>query len=105
MIRPGATPAAAAVPRLDHEEHIVLAHGGGGQLTDELLADAVLPRLSGSVLAELLDAGVLEGTDEDRLALTVDGYVVTPWRFPGGDIGRLAVSGTINDLAVCGARP
>jgi hydrogenase expression/formation protein HypE len=105
MIRPGVSPAGMSAPRLDREEHIVLAHGGGGQLTDELLTAAVLPRLGGPALAELLDAGILEGTNEDRLALTVDGYVVTPWRFPGGDIGRLAVSGTINDLAVCGARP
>lgn len=85
--------------------NIVLAHGGGGQLSDELLHDAVLPRLSNSVLNQLLDAAVLPSAGDARLALTIDSYVVTPWQFPGGDIGRLAVCGTINDLAVCGATP
>ncbi|MGD1277785.1 MAG: hydrogenase expression/formation protein HypE [Tepidisphaeraceae bacterium] len=82
---------------------INLAHGGGGQLTDDLIATSVLPRLGNSVLAELLDSAILPGAD--RLALTIDGYVVQPIKFPGGDIGRLAVSGTVNDLAVCGAKP
>lgn len=83
---------------------IVLAHGGGGQLTDQLLARTVLPHLGNEVLGELLDSAIISGP-AGRLALTIDGYVVQPWRFPGGDIGRLAVSGTANDLAVCGARP
>ncbi len=89
-------------------DHIVLAHGGGGQLTDELLARSILPRLNGSASSAtgaLLDSAVLGGRDGERPALTIDSYVVSPWRFPGGDIGRVAVCGTVNDLAVCGARP
>lgn len=92
-------------------ERIALAHGGGGQLTDELLESLVLPRLDGGPLAGLLDSALLDPVLLDlavpgaRLAFTIDAYVVWPWRFPGGDIGRLAVSGTVNDLAVCGARP
>ena len=100
----------------DRPSRLVLAHGGGGQLTDELIASSVLPRLGNSVLNELLDAAVLDlavpgaGTagvtgPRMRVALTIDSYVVQPWRFPGGDIGRLAVSGTVNDLAVSGAKP
>ncbi len=86
------------------QKAIQLAHGGGGQLTDELLASVILPRLGNAVLDELLDSAVLEEPAEaGRPAVTIDSYVVTPWRFPGGDIGRLAVCGTVNDLAVCGA--
>lgn len=85
--------------------NIMLAHGGGGQLTDELIRDTVLPRLGNEILSQLLDAAVLDTTPPGRLAMTIDSYVVQPWRFPGGDIGRLAVCGTVNDLAVCGAMP
>ena len=82
--------------------HIALAHGGGGQLTDALLRDIVMPRLGNPALSQLLDSGIIPG---GKLALTIDSYVVQPLFFPGGDIGRLAVSGTVNDLAVCGAHP
>jgi hydrogenase expression/formation protein HypE len=82
---------------------ITLAHGGGGQLTDELFTSTILPRLGNKVLNELLDSAHLPGAD--RIAMTIDSYVVQPLKFPGGDIGRIAVSGTVNDLAVCGARP
>jgi len=84
--------------------HIVLAHGGGGQLTDELVSESILPRLGNGSLNQLLDAGLIDDGN-GRLALTTDGYVVSPWRFPGGNIGHLAVCGTINDLAVTGAKP
>ncbi|QNN24046.1 hydrogenase expression/formation protein HypE [Planctomycetales bacterium ZRK34] len=84
---------------------ISLAHGGGGQLTDELIGGLVLPRLGNGLLNELLDSAVLPLDAQHRLALTIDAYVVTPWRFAGGDIGRLAVSGTVNDLSVAGAKP
>ena len=83
---------------------IALAHGGGGQLTDVLLNSTVLPRLDNTILSDLLDAGVI-GQRIGALALTIDSYVVEPLFFPGGDIGRLAICGTVNDLAVSGARP
>lgn len=87
-----------------HARRIVLAHGGGGQLMDELLADVVRPRLGNEILATLDDSAVLD-LGQARVAFTTDSYVVQPLEFPGGDIGRLAVSGTVNDLAVCGAEP
>ncbi len=90
--------------RQRRDAHIMLAHGGGGQLTDELINSLVLPRLGNTVLNDLLDSAILENAGT-RLAMTIDGYVVQPLQFPGGDIGRLAVSGTVNDLAVCGAEP
>ncbi|MCL2646723.1 MAG: hydrogenase expression/formation protein HypE [Phycisphaerales bacterium] len=83
---------------------VLLAHGGGGQLTDSLLNNHILPHISNPILNDLLDSGILP-TTTNRLAISIDSYVVTPWKFPGGDIGRLAVSGTINDLAVTGATP
>jgi hydrogenase expression/formation protein HypE len=83
---------------------VTLAHGGGGQLTDELIADLVLPRFGNDALNDLLDAASID-VPGARLALTIDGYVVQPLVFPGGDIGRLAISGTVNDLAVSGATP
>ena len=86
-------------------DHILLAHGGGGQLTDDLIGAAILPRLGNDVLGQLFDSAILDPMGSDRPALTIDGYVVQPWRFPGGDIGRIAVAGTVNDLAVCGAVP
>lgn len=89
---------------LGREACIVLAHGGGGQLAEELLADLVLPRLGNPILAPLDDAALLPMAD-GRLAFTTDSFVVQPLEFPGGDIGRLAVCGTVNDLAVCGAVP
>jgi hydrogenase expression/formation protein HypE len=97
---------AVADARRENAAHgtVMLAHGGGGQLTDELIHGRVLPKLGNSVLNDLLDAGVLD-PQHGRIALTIDSYVVQPWRFPGGDIGRLAVSGTVNDLAVSGAKP
>lgn len=89
----------------DRSKHIVLAHGGGGQLTDELIERLVLPRVGNDVLNELLDSAVIQVGRDTRVAVTIDSYVVQPWRFPGGDIGHLAISGTVNDLAVCGAKP
>jgi hydrogenase expression/formation protein HypE len=84
-------------------QRITLAHGGGGQLTDELVASCILPRLDNAILGQLLDSAVFGGAE--RLAFTIDSYVVKPLKFPGGDIGRLAICGTVNDLAVCGAKP
>jgi len=85
-------------------DQITLAHGGGGLLTDSLIQQTILPRLGNSALNELLDSAQLTVGDA-RLAMTIDSYVVQPLFFPGGDIGRLCVSGTVNDLAVSGAKP
>lgn len=83
---------------------ILLAHGGGGLLTERLLRDHVLPILDNQALRDRGDAAVL-ATPHGRLAITTDGHVVTPLCFPGGDIGSLAVFGTANDLAMVGAAP
>lgn len=87
-----------------HRRRVVMAHGGGGQLTAELIEGIIRPRLSNPLLDTLDDAAVFD-VPEGRMAFTTDSYVVQPLFFPGGDIGRLAVCGTVNDLAVCGATP
>lgn len=84
--------------------HIVLGHGGGGQLSAELVEHLFVPAFGGATLGELGDAAVVD-VPPGRLALTTDSFVVRPLIFPGGDIGRLAVHGTVNDLAMRGARP
>jgi hydrogenase expression/formation protein HypE len=86
-------------------ECIKLAHGGGGQLTRELVERLILPALGGPQKAGRLSDAALIDVDAGRIAFTTDSYVVQPLEFPGGDIGKLAVCGTVNDLAVCGARP
>lgn len=82
---------------------ITLAHGSGGRAYRELVEQVFAPAFQNEFLAPLTDSAVCPGSD--RIALTTDGYVVTPLFFPGGDIGRLAISGTVNDLAVSGATP
>src|SRR4051795_10190609 len=85
---------------------VLLGHGGGGRLTADLLRTVFLPAFGNDVLNALEDqATVRIGDAGPRLAFTTDSYVVRPLFFPGGDIGRLAVNGTVNDLAVGGARP
>ncbi len=91
------------MPVLDHKE-ILLGHGSGGTLTAQLVEKLFLPALGNPILDRLEDQAVVE-IDGTRLAFTTDSFVVTPLFFPGGDIGRLAVHGTVNDLAMCGARP
>jgi hydrogenase expression/formation protein HypE len=83
---------------------VQLAHGGGGWLSKMLVDDLFLPAFANPALAQLHDGAVLE-TPLGRIAFTTDSYVVQPLFFPGGDIGSLAVHGTVNDLAMCGARP
>lgn len=85
-------------------KRIVLAHGGGGQLTDDLIRETIAPRLLNEFLEPMTDAACLP-MNNGRMLMTTDSYVVQPLRFPGGDIGRLAVAGTVNDLAVSGAVP
>ena len=88
----------------DKGDKILLAHGGGGQLSDELIRHRILPRLSNDALAELADSAKLE-LSSGSVCFTTDSYVVKPLFFNGGDIGKLAVCGTINDLAVAGSEP
>jgi hydrogenase expression/formation protein HypE len=83
---------------------IVMGHGGGGKLGNELVEHLFLPAFRNSALENLGDAAVLE-TAGARLALSTDSFVVQPLFFPGGSIGELAVNGTVNDLAVSGAEP
>src|SRR5579871_4867823 len=87
-----------------NREKIVLGHGSGGQLSAELLRDIFLPAFSNPVLNRLDDQAILE-IGGARVAFTTDSFVVKPLFFPGGDIGSLAVHGTVNDLAMGGARP
>ncbi len=83
---------------------VLLAHGGGGKLTHQLIERMFLPSFRNPALEARHDGAVIE-TDGARVAFTTDSYVVRPLFFPGGDIGSLAVFGTVNDLAMCGARP
>jgi hydrogenase expression/formation protein HypE len=85
-------------------ERILLAHGGGGQLMSRLIHERILPRFQNETLCELADAACLT-LPPGQVCFTTDSYVVKPLFFRGGDIGKLAVCGTVNDLAVCGARP
>jgi len=87
------------------EERILLAHGSGGVLSHELVHEVFARQFSNPFLDDLGDAAVVGELPPGRLALTTDSYVVQPLFFPGGDIGKLAVCGTVNDLAVAGARP
>jgi hydrogenase expression/formation protein HypE len=91
------------IPIFDHKR-IVLGHGSGGKLTADLIDKIFLPAFRNPTLDKLDDQAVLT-IGGARLAFTTDSFVVTPIFFPGGDIGRLAIHGTVNDLAMCGARP
>jgi len=83
---------------------ITMAHGSGGAPMHTLIKEVVLKELHNPILDKLADSALLK-IGKSALAFTTDSYVVRPLFFPGGDIGRLAVYGTVNDLAVCGARP
>lgn len=94
------------MPDRNHAENnvILLAHGDGGRLTHELVTELFFRYLGNETLVQLTDAASLP-VEEGRIALTTDSFVINPPFFPGGDIGKLAVCGTVNDLAVSGARP
>lgn len=91
------------VPISDYPS-VLLAHGGGGRLTQNLIERLFLELFRNPTLETLHDGAQLE-LDGSRLAFSTDSFVVHPRFFPGGDIGSLAVHGTVNDLAMCGARP
>jgi hydrogenase expression/formation protein HypE len=91
-------------------DQVILGHGGGGLLTADLIQRVFLPAFGNEVLTNLEDQATVSlggdnGARAPRLAFTTDSFVVRPLFFPGGDIGRLAVHGTVNDLAVGGAKP
>lgn len=91
------------IPPSEHP-NVTLAHGGGGKLMNSLIEKMFLPTFANAALGERHDGAVLD-LGGGRVAFTTDSYVVKPLFFPGGDIGSLAVHGTVNDLAMCGARP
>jgi hydrogenase expression/formation protein HypE len=86
------------------DEHITMSHGAGGKASRQLVEGLIVPAFENPTLAAMGDAAVV-AVDGVRLAFTTDSFVVSPLRFPGGSIGELAVNGTVNDLAVAGARP
>jgi hydrogenase expression/formation protein HypE len=90
-------------PITSHKE-IVMAHGSGGKLTHQLIQKMVLPQFRNDLLEPLHDGAVFS-VNGAQLAFSTDSFVVNPIFFPGGDIGKLAVCGTVNDLAMCGAQP
>ncbi len=90
---------------LNHSEKIVLGHGSGGKMSHDLIARIFLPPFDNPALRAGDDAAVVLPDQSTRLAISTDSHVVAPLFFPGGDIGKLAVCGTVNDVAMMGARP
>ncbi len=91
------------IPKSEYP-HVLLAHGGGGRLMHQLI-DKIFARAFASAELEVNHDGATFKIDQNKLVFTTDSYVVNPVFFPGGDIGSLAVYGTVNDLAMCGGRP
>jgi hydrogenase expression/formation protein HypE len=95
---------------LPHNQTIVLGHGSGGKMSYDLITKIFLPQLDNPILRSGDDAGLMLIPDKfgevgTRLAISTDSHVVTPLFFPGGDIGRLAICGTVNDVSMLGATP
>jgi hydrogenase expression/formation protein HypE len=100
------TMSGAVCPRpLQHDQRIVMGHGSGGKMTHDLIQQMFLPPFDNPILNQGNDAGVISLDTSGRLAISTDSHVVWPLFFPGGDIGRLAVCGTVNDVAMMGAVP
>ncbi len=100
---PNLTTLSCPMPLCDHDT-VQLAHGAGGRLSADLIETFIVPRFANTTLERLEDQAVLD-MPPGRLAFSTDTFVVTPLEFPGGDIGDLAINGTVNDVAMCGARP
>ena len=90
---------------LAHENTIVMGHGSGGRMTQRLIEKSFYPPLENPILLRGDDGAIVEPPEGGRLAVSTDSHIVSPLFFPGGDIGHLAVSGTVNDLAMMGAQP
>ncbi|MBA4138269.1 MAG: hydrogenase expression/formation protein HypE [Opitutus sp.] len=107
MSSTGPTPAGfttCPVP-LSHRTEITVGHGGGGRLTQDLINSVFRPAFRNDALEAQHDGALLKFPGGGRLAFTTDSHVVSPLFFPGGDIGKLAINGTVNDLCMCGATP
>ncbi len=87
------------------DSKILLSHGSGGMAMISLIKELMLDKFDNSALRRLTDSALLKSTGEKNLCFTTDSYVVNPLFFPGGDIGTLAINGTVNDLSVMGAKP
>ncbi len=96
---------AVCAPPLTHNEQIVMGHGAGGRMSHQLIQKAFMSAFDNPALRAGDDAARLESNLHANLAISTDAHVVTPLFFPGGDIGRLAVCGTVNDVAMLGAKP
>jgi hydrogenase expression/formation protein HypE len=106
--RPPATidPAGVACPvPIPEDQRVILGHGSGGQLSNALMREILAPALAAASAGGVLNDAAVVDVEGARLAFTTDSFVVSPIRFPGGDIGELAVNGTVNDLAMMGATP
>jgi hydrogenase expression/formation protein HypE len=90
---------------LSHQEQIVMGHGSGGKMSHDLITRLFYPPFENPALLAGDDAGVVQANTDTQLAISTDSHVVWPLTFPGGDIGRLAVCGTVNDVAMMGAKP
>jgi hydrogenase expression/formation protein HypE len=95
---------ACAIP-IDHHEYVVIGHGSGGRMTQALIRRIFYPAFENEALLRGDDSAVVDSPGPGKVAVTTDSHIVSPLFFPGGDIGRLAVCGTVNDLAMVGARP
>src|SRR5579885_2648039 len=98
------TPFSQCPMPVNRVSEILMGHGSGGKLSAQLIEELIVPAFRNPEL-ELLDDQAIFSLAGSRLAFTTDSYVITPIFFPGGDIGELAVNGTVNDLAMGGARP
>jgi hydrogenase expression/formation protein HypE len=96
---------AYCAPPLPHDEQIVMGHGAGGRMSHRLIEKAFLPAFQNPALNAGDDAALVEPGLRQKLSISTDAHVVSPLFFPGGDIGKLAVCGTVNDVAMLGAKP
>ena len=105
MSEPTNLEGAYCAPPLPHDEQIVMGHGAGGRMSHRLVRQAFLPAFQNPALNAGDDAALVEPGLRQKLSISTDAHVVSPLFFPGGDIGRLAVCGTVNDVAMLGAKP
>ncbi len=96
---------AVCAPPLHHNEQIVMGHGAGGRMSHQLIQKAFLPAFQNPALQAGDDAALVDAGLRQQLSISTDSHVVFPLFFPGGDIGKLAVCGTVNDVAMLGAKP